>query len=763
MLQLARLVHENVGGSVGRPPARSDVGETYVRQRMLTGHGGREMRCLVVADNVWDEEVIAKLRETGMWVLVTTRDGALVSDADSEAITIDELSQEDAESVLRRAAELSPDVRLPDAAINVIDLCGRVAMDLAFAGRWGVVRGRNGSSAWSDAVDRISTELRNVGLDTARGIGEHAAKRRRAILCAGFQYLAIGMDDEHVQWLYLALGALPDGHPFDVTDAAALLYDRKGNRKEEEAVGEVVETLERWSILRSSDGKYRMHDAHSNFARENLMDRGDVRRPAVRRWVKHISSPEMLTSVGEFVLKGLWAAVEQVGGESWRVSRPYNEFVAAMDDLDPQLRRCMAALARFHRAQNDWEGESAMWRRLLEIERIVLGPDHPCVMNTLGALADGAERTGKPDEADQWRQKQDKALTLALARMRSDGGAEMSEEETANDLKSLASGMVRLAPGEVSYSEAESMLRRALEIEEARLGPDDLQVTSTLYEMGLCVRRAGRHQEGEGFLRRGLQLREAKLGPHNVQVAYTLHQLGMCVSGAGRKADAEKLFARALDIKQARMGPDDVQVARTLHEMGVCVSEAGRHQEAEGYLLRGLEIRGTKLGPDGLRVAYTLHQLGVCIGRAGRKADAEKLFARALEIKLMKLEADDLRVAYTLHQLGAYIGGAGRTENAEKLLARALEIREAKLGADDLTIAHTLHELGVCVKASGRKEDAGKLFARALEIREAKLGADDVRVALTLHELDMCVGGAGRKAGAAICTNAADRAGDARG
>lgn len=55
---------------------------------------------------------------------------------------VDQLSEADAESVLRRAAELSPEVCLPNEAVDLIGLCGRVAMDLAFVGRWSSVRNR---------------------------------------------------------------------------------------------------------------------------------------------------------------------------------------------------------------------------------------------------------------------------------------------------------------------------------------------------------------------------------------------------------------------------------------------------------------------------------------------------------------------------------------------------------------------------------------------------------------------------------------------
>lgn len=97
MMHLARMVYEDIGGSVGRRPAGLDDGAAYIKQRMQSGHGGKGLKCLVVADNVWKEAVISKLLETGMWVLLSTRDEALVRSAEGGVVIgVDELSQEDA-------------------------------------------------------------------------------------------------------------------------------------------------------------------------------------------------------------------------------------------------------------------------------------------------------------------------------------------------------------------------------------------------------------------------------------------------------------------------------------------------------------------------------------------------------------------------------------------------------------------------------------------------------------------------------------------
>lgn len=739
MMQLATRVHEHIWGGVGPRPLGSDDPVTYIKERMAKGRAGHELKCLVVADNVWEAEVMAKLRETRMWVLVTTRNENLVIGVNGENVQIDTLSEDDAVSVLREASELPTGVRLPEAARELIELCGRVAMDLAFVGRWGTVRKRKDTLGWSDAAAAIRTQLEAPQLDAASDEHEDArVKRRTAVLRAGFQF--IGTEDGRLQWLYLSLGVLPDAHAFLVREAGVLLYDRQCSTEDEQAVEEVVQTLERWSILRAGDGRYRMHDAHAAFARQNLADRGDVRRPAVRRWVRYISSLDALSSMGCPTLVGLWHAVERVSGTGRLTShppRPYDAALAKLDDSDSvRCRNCLDVVGVFRESQQDWEGAHVVWHRLLAIEQKSLGEDHPFVVSTLRSLAECSERMGNGTEALEWRRKERKTLESARA------SSVVAGNVDADSLVSLATSMMHARSWR--YSEIEPLFRRALEIHVDKLGGEDVRVAQTLHSLGVCNRQAGRTEEAAQLFQRSLEIREAKLGPSHVIVANTLHELGMCALEARQYSRAEYLLVRALSIKQAKLGPTDLRFAYTLHELGVCAREAGRNEEALTRMTRSLKIVESKLGTEDPAVAYALHDLGACLRQAGRPEEAEQLLQRALDIREAQLGPKDVQVAYTRHELGVCARIVGKQAEAETLLRIALEIEEATLGPDNVQVAYTLHELGVCAAEKCGDELAENLLHRALKIKEAKLGSDHVQVAYTLQSLGVWLRQAGR-------------------
>lgn len=638
MLQLARIVHADIGGSVGHAPSDSDDGATYIKEMMTGGwpHGGRrrhagqqQLKCMVVADNVWEAEAVAKLRETGMWVLLTTRREALVTEADGRAVVIDTLSEEDAMSVLREASELPAGARLPDAAVELIELCGRVAMELAFVGRWSSVRGRKDALAWSGAASAIRREL-DLGeaqsvvpeLANKDSLEESRVRRRMAVLRAGLRYL--GAENDDVQWLYLALAVMPDSHAFSVSDAAVLLYDRDSEsvlgEEERAALEKVLGVLERWSILRAAGGvRFRMHDAHSSFARESLMDRGDVRRVALKRWVRHLSSLAMVRSVDEFALSRLWRSVEDVGGQSWRVNRPYDDALLRMmdaspPDIDPTAyREILETMGWFYKLEGDDEGEFFVLRRLLDAQKNALGPDHPLVVETLMNLGGCAKRMDNIDneEASLWYRRAENTV-MNLAVHKQDEISLVNDRAIVRRLQLLAYEMN--SSGEVSG--AKRLMLRAVEILEDNDQNDGMHGSRTKYD-------------------------------RNRNVGYALQQLGAWLSDASREGEAEPLLRRALEIFEATAEPTCDEVADTLHRLSLCAHKAGRHDDEEPLLRRALGIREVNLEADDVRLGHTLHWLGKRVLRTGRKAEAALLLERSLEIFKAKRAPDSWHVTTT--------------------------------------------------------------------------------------------------------------------
>lgn len=177
------------------------------------------------------------------------------------------------------------------------------------------------------------------------------AREDQAILQAGIKILAAASDDECIPLLYLSLAVLPDGYPFTVKDAAALLHDRVPSPRNEWSARRIVQVLESWDIVCSLGTTYCMHSAHSEFARRMLEERGDVLGNALTRWTTFISRLGYLRSADPRVLKALWARVGVLGESKWDNTRPY---VEAIDNLYGSysllFRQSAEAIARYQEA-----------------------------------------------------------------------------------------------------------------------------------------------------------------------------------------------------------------------------------------------------------------------------------------------------------------------------------------------------------------------------------------------------------------------------
>ncbi|CAM9980978.1 unnamed protein product [Ectocarpus sp. 12 AP-2014] len=240
-----------------------------------------------------------------MWVLYTTFQDTLLPEQTPQRL--DEMLPNEAELVLRRAADLDDNARLPEAAYDLMSRCEFVVLDLAMVGRWGLVRRRRDEKAWRMAFNRIAEAQRGGGY-------EKALSWRAAVHRAGLEELA--SDNPQNKELNLSLAIIPRGLPFPREVAAVLLHGNDLSAQDLEAAGRVVATLERWSILTVEDGTlHRIHDEHAEFIQGRLAANQDARVTALSRWRGYASS-----------VRALFA---------WGADVPLRPYDAGLDAVDP--------------------------------------------------------------------------------------------------------------------------------------------------------------------------------------------------------------------------------------------------------------------------------------------------------------------------------------------------------------------------------------------------------------------------------------------
>lgn len=605
MQDLAKTVYEDVLDSRGYPPGQSPIdpknGVAYVQHAMAEGGQGQAgLQCLLVADDVWQSEVLEELRKTGMRVLLTTRDPTLVTGAGGKVIVCEKLRKEEAKALLTSAAELPEGACLPNAAHSVLDLCDYMPMYVESVARWTMLKGRRDEGPWSKAIAVIQRHLRDIqteknngsrqGLGASTGddpgsSGSSSADKRIAILRAGFECL--GAEGAESRRLYLALAVMPGGHAFEVYEAAVLLFGHEHTEHDLEQAGQVVASLERWAILTvAGPGLYHMHDARSDFARRALMDApAYVREEAVEKWQAHLSTLEVARSVEVYDLLELWQAVEHVGGGELRASHPYDSAMVALEMSDPVYLRSAGAVAELYNQDGDFQGAAALMRRIWE--RCAGNPAaNPAVsLTSLWHCIHGAILRGDEEERRHLARYMEPLLQCAIQLLETIDASPAEKAYFIHGIGLCCSSLERMG-------EAERWFLRALEAQkQAHLDADHAHVASTRNQLARCLLTSGRLEEAETLFRQALESREARLGINAMPVSRTLTGLAKCVLQMGRAKEAELLFRRVLAIQKSRLGVEHVEVAHTLGDLAECSSQQGQAGDAEALSRQALETK----------------------------------------------------------------------------------------------------------------------------------------------------------------------------
>jgi tetratricopeptide (TPR) repeat protein len=283
---------------------------------------------------------------------------------------------------------------------------------------------------------------------------------------------------------------------------------------------------------------------------------------------------------------------------------------------------------------------------------------------------------GDPQDVRSWRVLDPLAShALALARLFDHGGIADPTRQLFNRLGVLFIEKAR-------FDDAEPLIRRALEIDEASYGPDHPDVASNLNNLAELLRQTNRHAEAEPLIRRALEIDEKNFGPDHPDVARDLNNLAHLLHTANRLAEMEPLSRRALEIWGKSFGPDHPRLAVGLGNLAEVLRQTNRHAEAEPVIRRALEIDEKNFGPDHPNVAARLNVLEGLMRDTNRYAEAEPLVRRALAIDEASYGPDHPKVAMHLNNLANLLGATNRVHEAEPLSRRALGIYETRLGRD---------------------------------------------------------------------------------
>ena len=294
----------------------------------------------------------------------------------------------------------------------------------------------------------------------------------------------------------------------------------------------------------------------------------------------------------------------------------------------------------------------------------------------------------------------------------------LDDIETAQALGDQAFALVRVGDQE----QARSLYEQAIAMLERVVGPDDIALVPTLYNLGFLRYQQGHLADARLYMERVYSLRKAALDPDDPDVAFAMSNLAFIIAEQGDPIAARPLFEECLRIYEVQDPPMLDDVAGTLNHLAGIHKMQGDLLGALPLLQRSLAIREEVLSPGHLGLSESLNNVAFTLDALGDPASALELYERSLEIRVANYGEVHPAVALVLDNIASLFSNLDRDEEALDLFRRALEIREQTLGADHLKTAESVSNYGTALSKAGHNEEALPFYLRAVELFERNLG-----------------------------------------
>jgi CHAT domain-containing protein len=200
------------------------------------------------------------------------------------------------------------------------------------------------------------------------------------------------------------------------------------------------------------------------------------------------------------------------------------------------------------------------------------------------------------------------------------------------------------------------------------------------------MKMTGRADEAEPLIRRTLEIREAKLGKDHWEYSKSLAHLGRLYHSRGQYAEAEPLLRRSLEIRQRALGKEHAHTAILMGYVGSLYQDMGRYDDAEPLLRGMLEVREAKQGKDNDYTTRSRNALAALYATTGRLAEARATFDQAR--RSTRRFVTELLPTLSQEQRGVYLQGSYVDGTSADALSDALSLG-LRHGTDPQTAEHS--------------------------------------------------------------------------
>ena len=285
------------------------------------------------------------------------------------------------------------------------------------------------------------------------------------------------------------------------------------------------------------------------------------------------------------------------------------------------------------------------------------------------------------------------------------------------------------------YTNAETMHRQALALQEKLRGSQNLQVACSLHNLAVAFQDEGKFAKAEALHRQALAMRKKLLGKEHPAAVESLINVGNTLWSQGRFAEAEKLYREALAMQKKLPGGEHPKLAHSLYNLANSLIGQGKYAEAETLSREVLAMQKRLLGSDHPDLAYGLQGLANVLFAQYKFAEAETLCREALAMQKKLLGSEHPHVAQSLNNLALVLQSEGKLAEAETLHREALVMQKKLLGSEHPDVAQSLEGVAYVLSAQGKFAEAETLYREALAMQKKLLGREHPNVVSSRNSL----------------------------
>jgi tetratricopeptide (TPR) repeat protein len=348
------------------------------------------------------------------------------------------------------------------------------------------------------------------------------------------------------------------------------------------------------------------------------------------------------------------------------------------------LMRCLLQLGRVLAAnRRNADAESVLKRSIDIAEKIAVRTDLAAALGKLANLYNAQRRFAEAEPLYRRALQLDQSIY---------GPDSVETSVTAHNLGYFFFQQHR-------YADARVLVERAITLQENANQPDRATLASSLALSGDIAREQSRYRDAAALIERALTLVDGARDP--LSMANTLGHLATLRLRQSDFPAALIANERALHLLEHAGLQDDPEVISIKRNIAEVHAARGASERAAAVFGEAATLAERLYGPDSRELALILHERGLNLRASNQYEPAERDFRRALQL-FRATDGDGASTAPIEVNLGLTLERLGRTAEAKAMLDEAIRVAEADVDRSPLSVGRTLQYLGAQRAQAGR-------------------------------------------------------------